>query len=100
MEGIKKFEFDSRLKFLLVEVLKEEGAIHKAGILVKEWIEDTSWIDEEKTPNRDEVLTQLRFTLNELRIEARFLDTAEEDLEKIEDKESYPDYYIYLNPRY
>ena len=94
MEGIKKFEFDSRLKFLLVEVLKEEGAIHKAGLLVKEWFEDTSWIDDEKTPNKDEVLKQLRFTLNELRIEARFLDTAEEDLEKMEDKESYPIYYI------
>jgi len=94
MEGIKKFEFDSRLKFLLVELLKEEGAIHKAGLLVKEWFEDTSWIDDEKTPNKDEVLAQLRFTLNELRIEARFLDTAEEDLEKIEDKESYPVYYI------
>ncbi len=94
MEGIKKFEFDSRLKFLLVEVLKEEGATQRAGVLVKEWFEDTSWIDEEKTPNKDEVLTELRFTLNELRIEARFLDTAEEDLEKIEDRESYPIYYI------
>ena len=94
VEGIKKFEFDSRLKFSLVEVLKEEGSIHKAGLLVKEWLEDTSWIDDEKTPNKDEVLTQLRFALNELRIEARFLETAEEDLEKIEDKENYPDYYI------
>ncbi|HEA83652.1 MAG TPA: sulfotransferase family protein, partial [Thermodesulfobacterium geofontis] len=94
MEGIKKFEYDSRLKFLLIEVLKEEGATHRAGILAKEWLEDTSWIDEEKTPNKDEVLIQLRFTLNELRIEAHFIDTAEEDLEKIENKESYPAYYI------
>ena len=94
MEGIKKFEYDSRLKFLLIEVLKEEGATHRAGVLAKEWLEDPSWIDEEKTPNKDEVLTQLRFTLNELRIEANFIDTAEEDLEKIEDKENYPLYYI------
>lgn len=94
MEGIKKFEYDSRLKFLLIEVLKEEGATHRAGILAKEWLEDTSWIDEEKTSNKDEVLIQLRFTLNELRVEAHFIDTAEEDLEKIENKENYPAYYI------
>jgi len=93
-EGVEKFPHDPRLKLGLVEVMKEEGAVHAAGALLKEWLEDTSWIDEEKTPNRDEFLLQMRFTLNELRIQAGFLETAEKDLEEIEDRENHPQYYI------
>lgn len=94
LEGVDKFKYDARLKFSLIELLKEEGSIYRAGNLAKSWLEDTSWIDEEKTQNREEVLTLLRFTLNELRVEAGFIDSAEEDLERMESRENYPDYYI------
>ncbi|AAC07141.1 tetratricopeptide repeat-containing sulfotransferase family protein [Aquifex aeolicus] len=93
-EGAEKFPHDPRLKLGLIEVLKEEGRTYQAGTLLKEWLEDTSWVDEEKTPNKDEFLMQMRFRLNELRIQASFLDTAEKDLEKVENKEDYPEYYI------
>jgi tetratricopeptide (TPR) repeat protein len=93
-EGVDKYPYDPRLKMALVEVLKEEGRTFQAGSLLKQWLEDPSWIDEEKTPNKEEILLQMRFSLNELRIQAGFLDTAEKDLEEIENKENYPEYYI------
>ena len=93
-EAVEKFPWDIKLKMLLLEVLTDEGATFKAGTLLKEWLENTDWIDEEKTENKEELLKELQFKLNELRVDANFIDTAEEDLEKIEDKENYPQYYI------
>ena len=92
MEGISTFESDFRLRTLLLEVLKERGALHFAGDLAKQWLENDEWLKE--VENKEEVLTTLRFSLNELRIEAGFIDTAERDLESITGKETYPIYYI------
>jgi len=93
-EGVERFPSDYRLKKLLINVLQEEGRTHQAGLLVKEWLEDRSWIEESDIEEKEEVIKEFRFLLNELRVEAHFFDTAEKDLEEIEGKENYPIYYI------
>ncbi len=89
-EAINKYPDDIRLRMKLIEALKENKNINRAGTLLKEWLEDLSWIkDKEK---RNEIIDMLKLELNECRIEAGFIDTAEEDLDQM--KKDYPKWYI------
>ena len=92
MEGVENFKAEAALKFRLIEVLKEVGNLYLAGNLAKRWLENDDWLKE--IEDQEEVLTLLRFVLNELRIEAGFINAAEKDLESIENRENYPIYYI------
>ncbi len=89
-EAVNKYPHDIKLRMKLVEVLKENKNLHRAGSLLKEWLEDTSWIKEKQKP--DEIIDMLKLELNECRIEAGFIDTAEEDLDQM--KKDYPKWYI------
>ncbi len=88
-EAVSKYKCDYKLKLLLVDVLEAEGAVGRAGSLLKEWVEN-----QEKCEWDESVKATFRFRLNEFRVKAGFLDTAEEDLELIDSKEDYPEYYL------
>jgi len=89
IEAISKYKCDYRLKLLLVDVLEAEGAIGRAGNLLKEWVETQDECDWDEN-----VKATFRFKLNEFRVKAGFLDTAEQDIELMKSKEDYPEYYL------
>ena len=89
IEATTKYKCDYRLKLLLVDVLEAEGAIGRAGSLLKEWTESQDECDWD-----DNIRAAFRFRLNEFRVKAGFLDTAKEDIELIESREEYPEYYL------
>ena len=89
-EAVNKYSHDIRVRMKLIDVLKENKNLYRAGTLLKKWLEDTSWIKEKE--NSNEIIDMLKLELNECRIEVGFLDTAEEDLDQM--KKDYPKWYI------
>ena len=85
-QAVRKFPGEFRFKQDLVGLLWERGALFQAGSLVKEWLEERDWLNEVEEELVDGIVINLRFLLNELRIEAGFLDKAKEDLGNMEKK--------------
>ncbi|ROR03161.1 tetratricopeptide repeat-containing sulfotransferase family protein [Desulfosoma caldarium] len=68
---------------VLIGYLLQDKKTHKAGVLLKEWLEEPDWLAELPDDEAHEVKRRLRLLLNEARIESGFLDAAEADLEEL-----------------
>lgn len=68
--ALDKFEDDEDVRSAFIKITLKAQRYHLVGSKLKEWVE--------KEPES----TELRFLLNQARIECGFLDSAEEDIEK------------------
>jgi tetratricopeptide (TPR) repeat protein len=75
--ALDKFEEDEYVKSAFIQITLKAQRHYLLGSKLKEWVE--------KEPES----TELRFLLNQARIECGFLDAAEEDLEKFPEELKY-----------
>lgn len=89
--AIDRFPDNEKLRRSFIQLLFSASKHNKAGVLLKQWLED-----EDQRWDED-FRIRLRFLLNEARIECKFLDAAETDLEDLrEQAEHHSEFGLFL----
>lgn len=99
--AVEKFPQHFLLKLDTINLLSERKQTHVAGCLIKDWLENKDWLEEYELEEAQKATDKLRLLLNKNRIDAGFLEAAEQDLMSMEEElKNSPDYLLTLAQLY